>query len=59
MFASKDIWVAQNASCGLLLARWNQYGVEIRPVTATEAALSGGSEAAQDLYARLKGVVGS
>ena len=59
MFASKDIWVQQNASCGLLLARWNQYGVEIRPVTATEAALSGGSEAAQDLYARLKGVVGS
>ena len=59
MFASKDIWVQQNASCGLLLSRWNQYGVEIRPVTATEAALSGGSEAAQDLYARLKEIVGA
>jgi hypothetical protein len=59
MFASKQIWVQQNASPGLLLSKWNEFGVEIRPLSGTEVALSGGSAAAQDLLNRLKGIVGS
>jgi hypothetical protein len=59
MFSSKDLWTQKHADCGLLLSRWNQFGVEIVPVSSVTAALCGGSAAAQDLYTRLKGVVGA
>ncbi len=38
MLRSSDQWIARNASPGLLVSKWNQIGMETRPLSASEKA---------------------
>lgn len=39
MLTSRDVWVAEHADANLLNSKWNQFGVQVRPLSKSDKAM--------------------